>query len=195
MSKHNRSPKLPGQDSKRHNYSRANDMGNDIFDDPGTTDGEIQDSSSVDGNDSTPSSLNKVLDYFDSDDHVRYDREVDEQMDGGFQGKLRCANLLSAIVGNCGGKLDVKYDSVRAAKTVIDGKPGLKTILETAWSLQKYREIRLLGTSRRLRSYVPSANGFVKRPSAFRTPHPHSEARIQYSRSIYRAAADRCDDF
>jgi hypothetical protein len=43
----------------------------------------MQDSSVRDG-DSTPSSLSKVLDYLDSDDHVRYDRKVNERMEGGF---------------------------------------------------------------------------------------------------------------
>jgi hypothetical protein len=120
MSKHNRSPKLPARDSlKRHKSSRTNDVGNDVFDDPGTTDVEMQDSS-VDRDDSTPSSLDKVLDYFDYDDDARYGREVNEQMEDEFQGKHRYTNLLLTIVGNCGGKLDVKYKDFRAAKTIVD---------------------------------------------------------------------------
>jgi hypothetical protein len=115
-------------------------MGNNIFDDPGTINVEMQDSS-VDSSDSTPSSLDKVLDSFDSDEHVRYDREVNELMGGEFQGIHRYANLLLAIVGNCGRKLGKKYKDFWAAKAIINKKPELKTELETAWSLQKYRGI------------------------------------------------------
>jgi hypothetical protein len=142
MSKHNRSPNLLGQDSKCLKASHTSNMSKDVFDDPRTNDVEMQDSPNIDSGDSTtPYSLDKVLDNFDSNDHVRYDREVNKQMGGEFQGIHRYTILLLAIVGNCGEKLDVKYKDFQAANAIIDEKPDLKTELETAWSLQKYRGI------------------------------------------------------
>jgi hypothetical protein len=114
MSKHNRSPKLSRQGSKRHRSSRASNVGTDIFDDSGSTEVNMEDSL-FDGNGSTPSTLEKVLDCFEPDDHVRYDRAVNEQMGGEVEGRRRFSGdslpiaLLSAIVQHCGEKLDFKY--------------------------------------------------------------------------------------
>jgi hypothetical protein len=72
---------------------------------------EIQESS-IDSDNSIPSSLNKLLNYFNSDGHMQY--EVNKQMGVNFK------DYFTTFIGHCGRKLDVKYKD--SGKTVIEEK-------------------------------------------------------------------------